>query len=120
MATQLQSLTQILEPDSLHPGSFGSEVISLQLALQELSLFDGHVDGCFGANTGSALRKLQREFGLAETGELDAETWYALSFWAEPAKPQALDSSQQGSCSPKWLTSLTKVFHFPNTADSQS
>ena len=120
MATQLQSLTQILEPDSLHPGSFGSEVTSLQLALQELSLFEGHVDGYFGAKTESALRKLQREFGLTETGELDTETWYALSFWAEPAKPRTQDNSQQSSCSPKWLTSLNKVFHLPNTADSQS
>jgi hypothetical protein len=118
MATQFQLWTQNLEPDSLHPGSLGAEVTSLQLALKALALFEGSVDGYFGPNTGAALQKLQRQFGLAETGELDTETWYTLSFWAESAKPQVLDAAQNRSLWSRWLTALTRIFRSSNTADS--
>jgi hypothetical protein len=84
MSTQLQTLVQALEPDTLQVGSQGHSVRLLQLALNELELFDGDTDGCFGSDTALALQRLQSSFGLAETGKFDAATWYALSFWVQP------------------------------------
>lgn len=103
MDTQLQTLLQMLEPDSLQPGSAGVEVVSLQLALRALACFEGKVDGHFGTKTSSALQQLQRDFGLPETGQLDAATWYALTFWAEPDSPQSSTVNSPKSTSCNWI-----------------
>lgn len=82
MRNRLQRLIQSLEPDTLVIGSHGQAVRRLQRVLEELALFAGRVDGYFGEETVLALQRLQQEFGLAETGEFNTATWYALNFWA--------------------------------------
>lgn len=60
----------------LMPGSRGDEVKALQEILKEDSTIypEGLVTGYFGNLTKGAIRRLQRKFGLPETGNLDEET----------------------------------------------
>ncbi|MEM9120255.1 MAG: peptidoglycan-binding domain-containing protein [Cyanobacteria bacterium P01_F01_bin.56] len=81
MNTSLQTLIQTLEPNGLSLGSYGRAVRSLQLILAELRFYNGTIDGYFGEETAIALQRLQRNFNLAETGDLNMATWYALTFW---------------------------------------
>lgn len=53
-------------------------VSGAQARLQNLGYNPGPVDGVLGPQTESALRRFQREHGLAVTGELDATTKGAL------------------------------------------
>ncbi len=89
MKTSLQTLLQTLEPNGLALGSYGRAVRSLQLVLTELQFYRGATDGYFGEETAIALQRLQRDFNLAETGELNTATWYALTFWVLPQRRSA-------------------------------
>ena len=64
----------------LRRGSSGRVVETLQLLLQRwrFALPVSGPDGDFGTETETALTAFQAEWGLAETGETDAETWTAL------------------------------------------
>ena len=62
-------------------GDHGPLVTQLQAKLADLDLYDREPTGCFDALTRRALRKIQRRYGLAETGCFDVATWYALTFW---------------------------------------
>ncbi len=60
---------------TLDPNSFPRptrDVLEAQIALERLGISPGSIDGVFGSQTQSALRAFQREWGLAERGELDA------------------------------------------------
>ena len=50
----------------------------VQQALRALGYYDGDITGFYNAETGEALRALQRDLGLPETGEYDAATDEAL------------------------------------------
>ncbi|NEQ43370.1 MAG: peptidoglycan-binding protein [Leptolyngbya sp. SIOISBB] len=89
METSLQTLIQTLEPNGLSLGSYGRSVRSLQLVLSELQFYNGATDGYFGEETAVALQRLQRDFDLAETGDLNTATWYTLTFWALPQRRSA-------------------------------
>ncbi len=84
MKTHFKQLIDSLDPDSLKLDDSGAAVQSLQLALKELSFYKSRIDGYFGPSTRAAVRQLQQHFGLSATGQFDAATWYALTFWAEP------------------------------------
>ncbi|MBR1810671.1 MAG: peptidoglycan-binding protein [Clostridia bacterium] len=56
----------------------GALVQILQLGLIRSGYLSGSPDGIFGPDTQSALRLFQRNFGLPQTGELDAATWAQL------------------------------------------
>lgn len=56
----------------------GSTVRSAQVALNEKGYDVGTVDGQYGPNTSSAVRRFQAEHGLAQTGALDSATLSAL------------------------------------------
>ncbi len=47
-------------------------MLEAQIALERLGISPGSIDGVFGSQAQSALRAFQREWGLAERGELDA------------------------------------------------
>ncbi|MDB9527747.1 peptidoglycan-binding domain-containing protein [Oscillatoria sp. CS-180] len=108
MGERLQKIVRRLEPQDLCVGSYGHAVWSLQLALQELSLFNGVANGFFGEDTDLALRRLQRAVGLAETGEFNIATWYALTFWMKPTKQLGLSSSV--SVPWQWPLRLLQLF----------
>ena len=68
----------------LSEGDVGTEVATLQTYLATIAFFDDSyigvsVDGAFGANTRSAVEKLQSENGLTPTGIVDRATWNVIS-----------------------------------------
>lgn len=51
---------------------------TLQTELQQVGLFDGPIDGIYGPTTVDAVKQLQADSGLTETGFVDAATAKAL------------------------------------------
>ena len=69
----------------------GSEVRRLQRRLKELGFSPEGVDGGFGEKTETALRRFQRDRGLAESGQMDKQTFDAL-FPLRPPRPSVVDA----------------------------
>lgn len=67
-----------------------ADVRDAQTTLQELGYEPGPADGLMGPNTAAALRGFQRDQGLAETGELTAETLRALGSAVANSAPRPL------------------------------
>lgn len=61
------------------PPQRGDDIASLQSQLNALGFDAGREDGIFGANTASAVRAFQKEYGVAEDGIFGATTHQALS-----------------------------------------
>lgn len=99
MTTQFQQVVSPIKPELLQLQDMGTAVRHLQLALRTLSLYTGPIDGYFGVSTEAAVRELQIHFGLDETGQFDAATWYGLTFWGESAflgdRPVSATTSRQ-------------------------
>ena len=55
-------------------GALTDSVIGIQLLLTELGFYNGPIDGVYSQQTIDAIRALQRELGVPETGILDAAT----------------------------------------------
>jgi peptidoglycan hydrolase-like protein with peptidoglycan-binding domain len=60
----------------VHPSD---EVKGLQQALTRLAFYDGPIDGLRSSRTREAITGLQREAGLAQTGQMNLATWAALT-----------------------------------------
>lgn len=58
----------------------GDDVSQLQLHLQDLGFYPGHVDGNFGQQTYEAVRNYQRDYGLTVDGICGPDTLKALSY----------------------------------------
>ncbi len=58
-------------------GALTDSVIGIQLLLTELGFYNGPIDGVYSQQTIDAIRALQRELGVPETGILDAATLQA-------------------------------------------
>ena len=52
----------------LRLGSFGSEVLALQIRLRELGYFDGEPDGYFGSETEQAVRDFESAYSRVQSG----------------------------------------------------
>lgn len=63
---------------TLRQGSSGSAVTDLQRQLAAAGFSPGPADGIFGAQTGAAVRSIQRARGLVVDGIVGAQTWGAL------------------------------------------
>ncbi len=63
---------------ALRKGSSGDTVKALQRELKKLGLFDGAVDGKFGASTERAVKALERRNSLTVDGKADARVWGLL------------------------------------------
>ncbi len=59
--------------------SYSASVAALQKQLAELNYYEGPVNGISGPATAQAITYLQREAGLAQTGQLNAATQAALN-----------------------------------------
>lgn len=59
---------------TLKLGSFGKEVVKLQVVLKDMRFDCGAADGAFGPKTQRELKKLQSSFNIKVTGEYNAET----------------------------------------------
>lgn len=75
-AQQAKSSPQPFFSKSLKPGDRGEEVRNLQTILKsDSSVYpQGMVTGFYGSLTANAVKKLQRKYGLPQTGVLDAKT----------------------------------------------
>ena len=60
------------ERGSLSEPAPGGVVTRVQDALRRRGYYDGPVDGQYGSETGAAVRRFQQDWGLAETGVIDA------------------------------------------------
>lgn len=58
-------------------GSLGQSVISIQILLTQLGYYTGPIDGVYSPATVAAIRALQRDLGVPETGIIDAATMKA-------------------------------------------
>jgi peptidoglycan hydrolase-like protein with peptidoglycan-binding domain len=63
---------------TLRIGMTGSAVVKLQERLQAIGVYDGAVDGVFGAATQTAVKTAQRSFSLEPDGIVGPATWEAL------------------------------------------
>lgn len=88
MTSQFEKRIEALKPQLLKLGDKGQPVQVLQQILRDLSFYTDSIDGYFGEKTEQAIRRLEKHFGLAESGQFDAGIWYVLTFWAEPPQPQ--------------------------------
>lgn len=79
---------------TLRRGSQGAEVRTLQQKLRELGLYNGSVDGVFGAGTQSAVKSFQRGNGLTADGIVGPATRRALGFDSGTSGAGSSGSSQ--------------------------
>ena len=61
------------------PPMEGNDVKMLQEQLSELGFYKGRQDGVFGPETHDAVMELQGKTNVGQTGEVDLETWEALT-----------------------------------------
>jgi len=59
-------------------GAVNRDLMRVQRRLKELGHDPGPIDGRLGLQTKAALKAFQTDYGLAATGEIDAETRAAL------------------------------------------
>lgn len=63
---------------TIRPGATGRDVVFVQLRLQELGFDARGADGRFGPNSATAVRELQRLYGLPEDGTVYEDVYYVL------------------------------------------
>ncbi len=63
---------------TIRRGDTGSRVEALQCLLSKHGLYDGAINGRYGASTAAAVKVAQLDAGLAETGVTDRSTWTAV------------------------------------------
>ena len=64
--------------ETLPIGQNNANLVELHKGLKELGHDPGPIDGRLGLQTQAALKAFQTDYGLAATGEIDAETRAAL------------------------------------------
>lgn len=64
---------------TLKKGSSGAEVKKAQQALHELGYYSGKLDGNFSKAFEEAVIAFQADFGLAQTGKIDEETYLLIT-----------------------------------------
>ncbi|MDT0378634.1 peptidoglycan-binding domain-containing protein [Streptomyces sp. DSM 42041] len=62
----------------LSPGDTGAAVSHAQCLLKHVRGYDVDIDGIFGPNTATAVRKAQRACGIAVDGIIGPNTWDCL------------------------------------------
>lgn len=60
-------------------GDAGSEVQSIQQKLKRAGYLYGAADGIYGDDTANAVRNIQRDNGLSQTGNVDNDTLYVIN-----------------------------------------
>jgi hypothetical protein len=64
---------------SVQPVTPSAAVMQLQRELGQLNYYEGPVDGVMGPQTTAAIKDLQRQAGLPQTGQMNAATQAALA-----------------------------------------
>ncbi len=75
------------KPAVLTKGTSNGDVWDLQFRLKTLGYYQTALDGQFGTQTLTAVRKFQKDYGLAPDGVVGPNTWKALKkVFAEPKR----------------------------------
>ncbi len=88
-------------------GSTGQEVINIQSRLTNWGYYNGSVDGIYGYQTFSAVKKFQSKNGLAVDGVSGPKTLAALGLPAQASTP----SRSGGSSSSGDVNLLARLIH---------
>ena len=89
LAATCRAESDVKEYVTMQPGSAGTDVARLQAKLFERNYFHDAVDGDYGSRTETAVKLLQQDMGLPQTGIADAETQAALENTEHAFVPQA-------------------------------
>ena len=63
---------------TLYYGVSGTDVMEMQATLRKIGYNPGPVDGVFGSQTQSAVRRFQRRFNLEADGIVGPMTWHIM------------------------------------------
>ncbi|MDR0914830.1 MAG: peptidoglycan-binding protein [Oscillospiraceae bacterium] len=63
----------------LKKGMSGTDVMEIQATLNKMGYYNGQMDGIFGSQMESAVRRFQTNFGLSADGVIGANTYSALN-----------------------------------------
>lgn len=74
----LLPVNQTLAAPLLKAGSENGDVWDLQYRLQVLGYYKDNLDGSYGANTASAVKRFQKNYGLPVDGIAGKKTWRVL------------------------------------------
>lgn len=94
-ARQVPAPPDLLEFESLEPGSRGEEVLALQRYLKETGYLRGTVDGDYGRGTQAAVSEFQKANGLEATGHADKETIQTINRLAAEAAREAEQQNKE-------------------------
>lgn len=89
-------------------GSSGDEVRNIQKRLSNWGYYDGPIDGMYGYQTYSAVKKFQEKNGLTVDGIAGPQTLAALGL---PTGQQTGSKNDSGSSDSKDLNLLARVIH---------
>lgn len=114
------SLTSVTFADTLKSGSRGSEVTKLQTQLKKLGYFDVIPTGHFGSITKEAVKKFQRDKGLAADGIFGPRTAAALNNTGTSSRSSTSRTQIQSAAAKSeketkielldWWTQASKIF----------
>ena len=94
-ARQAPVQPDLLEFESLEPGSRGEDVLALQRYLKETGYLRGAVDGDYGRGTQAAVSAFQKANGLEATGHADKETIQTINRLAAEAAREAEQQNKE-------------------------
>jgi Putative peptidoglycan binding domain len=78
-ATPVNPATPVTPSHPVTPVQPSAAVMQLQRELGQLNYYEGPVDGLMGPQTIAAIKDLQRQAGLPQTGQMNAATQAALA-----------------------------------------
>ena len=88
-----------ISKDALSAGSSGSEVQDLQLRLRDLGYYDGKIDATYGTDTIIAVKNLQKDLGIAQSGITSVEL-KEIIYSNEAPVSKGLVTLKEGSSGP--------------------
>lgn len=74
IATSSLYVILVIKENNIEPVATQEETIAIQKRLKDLGYFNYEVTGYYGSITREAVRKFQADYGLPQTGEVDATT----------------------------------------------
>lgn len=106
--------------DALGRGSAGTQVSDLQYRLRDLGYFEGDITGRYETSTITAVKRVQRDLGLAQTGISSAELLEVIFSDEAPvsAGQATLSEGRSGPVVKKLQTGLAAVGAYSGEIDS--
>ena len=109
-----------IQPGSLGKGSAGGEVEELQLRLRDLGYYDGSIDGNYETATITAVKNVQKDLGIAQSGTVSAELKEVIFSSDAPvsAGQVTLEEGSSGPAVKQFQNALISLGVYDGEADS--